>query len=102
MTSKIELGKVVATEKVMDSMLADPENSALYHGMLRRHGVGDWGDLTTADIDRNNESLEHGSGRLISSFKLPARCPEDRLLIVTDVDRAMTTLRFPSEYGCKP
>ncbi len=102
MTSRIELGKVVATKKVMDSMLEDPENSALYHGMLQRHGIGDWGDLSAVDFDKNNESLEQGNGRLFSSFKLPVRCPEDRLWIITEVDRSATTLMFPSEFAFKP
>lgn len=40
---------------------------------LRRHLVGDWGDLCPEDVEQNNEALKHGF-RLMSSYALgPAR-----------------------------
>lgn len=61
-----------------------------------------WGDLTKEDKDLNEEALKTG-GRLFSSYKiLPKDLMvdgiDDRLWIITEADRSVTTILFPSDY----
>ena len=62
---------------------------------LRRHHCGDWGDeLCAEDKAANEQALKDGS-RLLSCYRTPAG---DRLYIITEWDRSMTTILLPSEY----
>ena len=62
---------------------------------LRRHHCGDWGDeLCAEDKAANEQALKDGS-RLLSCYRTPAG---DRLYIITEWDRSMTTIMLPSEY----
>ena len=53
-----------------------------------------WGDLSDDDGKENEYSLEHGF-RLLSSYRTHAG---DRLWIITESDRSVTTLLLPEEY----
>ena len=62
---------------------------------LRRHHCGDWGDeLCAEDKAANEQALKDGS-RLLSCYRTPAG---DRLYIITEWDRSVTTILLPSEY----
>lgn len=62
---------------------------------LRRHHCGDWGDeLCDEDKTANEQALKDGS-RLLSCYRTPAG---DRLYIITEWDRSVTTIMLPSEY----
>ena len=62
---------------------------------LHRHHCGDWGEeLCAEDKAANEQALKDGS-RLLSCYRTPAG---DRLYIITEWDRSMTTLLLPSEY----
>jgi hypothetical protein len=62
---------------------------------LRRHHCGDWGEeLCDEDKQANEHSLKDGS-RLLSCYRTPAG---DRLYIITEWDRSMTTILLPEEY----
>jgi hypothetical protein len=62
---------------------------------LRCHHCGDWGDeLCSEDKQANEDALLHGS-RLLSCYRTPAG---DRLYIITEWDRSMTTILLPEEY----
>ena len=62
---------------------------------LLRHHCGDWGEeLCDEDKQANEHSLKDGS-RLLSCYRTPAG---DRLYIITEWDRSMTTILLPEEY----
>jgi hypothetical protein len=62
---------------------------------LHRHHCGDWGDeLCAVDKQANEDALVHGS-RLLSCYSTSAG---DRLYIITEWDRSMTTILLPEEY----
>lgn len=61
---------------------------------LDRHATGDWGDLEEEDKATNEEALVTGA-RILSAYTLPSN---DRLWIITEADRASTTLLTPLEY----
>ena len=61
---------------------------------LSRHLRGDWGDLCQEDKTENELSLKHGF-RLLSSYQVTET---EKLWIITEADRSVTTLLLPDEY----
>jgi len=88
---RFELGRVVATPGALDALRRTHSGAWTY---LRRHVVGDWGDLDTADMAENELSLVAGF-RLLSGYSLP---DGTRIWIITEADRSCTTLLLPEEY----
>lgn len=92
---EFELGTVVMTASAMHAV---PPHIAL--PCLAKHARADWGDgLCAADRKMNDEALLNGE-RLLSSYLIPAtECHgEDKLWIITEHDRSVTTLLLPSDY----
>ena len=91
------LGILLATPGALEFIQTnDVDIQALVH----RHVSGDDGDLCAGDKAANKVALKHGS-RIFSSY----RCVEGisdgdagRLWIITEADRASTTVLLPSEY----
>ena len=61
---------------------------------LARHATGDWGGLDPTDIAENECSMAHGF-RLLSNYQTDAG---EKLWIITEADRSVTTLLLPEEY----
>ena len=86
-----ELGQIVATPGALAALKKAGQQPGEF---LTRHVNRDWGDLDEEDRKENEYSLEHGF-RLLSAYKTNAG---DRLWIVTESDRSVTTLLLPEEY----
>jgi hypothetical protein len=108
---RFALGRVVAT----------PGALALMHGtnsnpfeLLAKHVTGDWGEIDPEDVQTNEDAVVHGL-RVLSVYRLPLqRAPEDasnaarptpqldvndnRIWLITEADRSVTTLLLPEEY----
>ena len=61
--------------------------------LLARHVVGDWGDLTEHDVNVNEQALEYGE-RLFSRYEIE----DSRFYVITERDRAVTTVLLPEDY----
>lgn len=103
------LGQVVATPGALELMRLT-ETSPLR--LIARHVAGDWGECDPEDVQTNNEALQHGF-RVMSVYRLPlmeegSAKPEgsepapsledDRIWVITEADRSVTTLLLPEEY----
>jgi hypothetical protein len=62
--------------------------------LLSRHQAGDWGELSPADRDENELSVKQGF-RILSNYPVGA---DERLWVITEADRSVTTILLPSEY----
>lgn len=62
--------------------------------MIERHQSGDWGELMPDDCSVNDDAVRSGS-QILSAYKLGE---SQRLWIITEADRSVTTLLLPSEY----
>lgn len=76
-------------------------NWATEHGfdvssLVRRHYCGDWGDVCAADAESNNQALVSGDGNLHSAFDISGL--NERVWVITEWDRSVTTVLFPHEY----
>lgn len=84
-------GQIVATPGAL-AALEQANRSPLE--FLSRHLRGDWGDLDQEDKTENELSLKYGY-RLMSSYPVSET---EKLWIITEADRSVTTLLLPEEY----
>lgn len=92
------LGRIVMTPGVIDlwydeTNVLGRENYAELMDAIRRHKSCDWGDVDTEDWQANNSALRVGL-RLVSYYKVGG----ERVLIITEWDRSVTTCLLISEY----
>jgi hypothetical protein len=90
MTAQIPLGRVVATPgalKLLSEIGEDPFD------FLARHETGDWGELCAFDRRQNEIALRDGY-HVLSSYPLGTQ----RVWIITEADRSVTTILLPEEY----
>ena len=86
---KFPLGRLVATPNALVSIPHDEMLAA-----LRRHVVGDWGQMTVHDWESNELALTAGS-RLFSVYRTRAGLT---FWIITEADRSATTVLLPEDY----
>lgn len=86
------MGDIHATPGALELLQADLE---LAYMLLIRHQSGDFGDICAEDRALNAEAVRLGGARIMSVYKLPAA---GTLWIITEADRASTTLLTPDEY----
>lgn len=85
------LGRIVATGGALRALV---EASQLPHEFLGRHVQGDWGELDEHDRAVNDEAVL-GLGRILSAYTLST---DDRIWVITESDRSVTTILTPDEY----
>ena len=89
MVGLFSLGKIVATPGALEVLTHEEAVS-----LLRRHQEGDWGEVNGFDRRANNRALKDGT-RLLSAYV--CACGE-KVWILTEADRSVTTLLLPEEY----
>ena len=87
--AKFQLGQLLATPGVLEA--AGGEDLGPY---LARHAVGDWGTVNAEDKRANDRALVEGM-RLFSAYVLANGV---KVWIITEADRAATTVLLPEEY----
>ena len=105
---KFDPGQIVATRGVLETMQRYEVFALYVENCLLRHLSGDWGDLDPKDAALNDKALESGEERIFSVYKYDksifspftyASIPDDgKIWIITEWDRSVTTILFPSEY----
>ena len=90
------VGQVLRTHGACEALSVDfkDKSPVLTLMLLARHMSGDWGDICPEDKGVNKDSLKHG-GRIMSVYKLFSG---PTVWIITESDRASTTVLLPSEY----
>ena len=88
--AKFKLGQVVSTPGALKQY--GSEQLSIH---LARHARGDWGDMDAEDIASNDAALLDNDGRLFSSYDMGHG---EKLWIITEWDRSVTTFLLPSEY----
>ena len=82
------LGRIVATPGVLELGID-------LAPFIRRHHCGDWGDGLCGDDKQTNEDALVAGDRLLSCYVVGG---DDRIYIITEWDRSVTTLLLPEEY----
>ena len=63
------------------------------YDLLMRHVAGDFGELCAEDVAANERAVVEGA-RIFSAYIVAG----ERLWVITEADRSVTTLLLPSEY----
>jgi hypothetical protein len=84
------VGQVVATPGALAFCEQHSINPLLFLG---RHMGGDFGDLDASDVQANVHAMQHDE-RILSAYVLNG----ERLYVITEWDRSLTTLLMASEY----
>jgi hypothetical protein len=90
--AKFPLGQIMMTRAINDRVADDTAFAKLVWNSLLRHANGDWGDLDKADVQANNEAVLNGE-RLLSAYG-----SSEKIWIITEWDRSVTTILFPGDY----
>ena len=85
------LGKVCATPGLIDALRENAQNPLYF---LARHVKGDWSEMDEHDQQENTHALTNGT-RIFSSYRMKNG---QKLYVITEADRSVTTLLLPSEY----
>lgn len=85
------LGLLLMTPGARDAIEAAGQEP---HVFLARHRAGDWGDLSDEDKVENEYSLTRDL-RILSAYKT---AKDEKLWIITEADRSVTTILLPEEY----
>lgn len=89
------LGKLVMTSGVEALLGRYP---LLIERCLSRHRVGDWGDVPADDWQANDRAVKVAD-RLVSSYPVNPDTPDtEKVWVITEWDRSVTTVLLPSEY----
>ena len=88
---RFSLGQLVATPGALEALAAAGQDPMAF---VQRHQAGDWGDVSDADKQENELSLQQGF-RLLSAYTLRTGV---RLWLITEADRSVTTVLLPREY----
>ena len=86
---KVPLGQIVATPAALGTVSQLDIVAA-----LRRHAVGDWGDVTPDDRAANEDALRSGE-RLLSVYRTASGTT---FWVLTEADRSVTTVLLPDDY----
>ena len=90
-TKRFPLGEIVATPGALSVLEKSGQPPLLF---LVRHARCDWGEVGKEDWLANDEGLENG-GRLLSAYRTSLG---ERIWVITEWDRSVTTLLLPDEY----
>ena len=89
----MEYGQIVATRGIAEEI----ERSAVFAteivAAFRRYKQHDWGELCEEDRLQNDEAVQIGE-RVLAAYPTT----KGTVWIITEWDRSVTTILFPSEY----
>lgn len=92
---KFETGQVVVTAGVAAEMEHNLGFIKFVLESFKRYEVCDWGNLCPDDAKMNDKAVKNGADRILAMY-------EDKkygkIWIITEWDRSVTTILFPSEY----
>lgn len=99
-TANFNTGFLNTTIGINEEMQNNSAFAEFFQNSFERHSKEDWGDLDEEDFESNNFALENKE-RILSSYHLPKNITienESKIWIITEWDRSVTTILFPSEY----
>ncbi len=86
---KVPLGQIVATPAALGAV-SQPDIVAA----LRRHAVGDWGEIDAHDRAANDDALKSNE-RILSVYR---SANGTTFWGLTEADRSVTTVLLPDDY----
>ena len=98
---EVSLGRLVMTRGVNNAVAESATMAKAVIRALRRYRSGDWGEVAPEDKALNDRALaadgRNGDDRILASYSVPGSI-DGKIWIITEWDRSVTTVLFPSEY----
>lgn len=96
---KIPTGQVLGTFLINTQMELNPYFNKFIQMCLKKHIDADFSGCCDEDANSNREALKDGN-RILNVFHIPNAIlkSEDKIWIITEADRKVTTILFPNEY----
>jgi len=98
-------GTTHITQDIHRATKNNPEFAMFIIECENQHKTGYWGNLCDEDRQANNYAV-YNNERILSSYEIPKHLnikngfdeKEHKIWIITEADRSLTTILFPSEY----
>lgn len=90
----LQLGRTVMTRGIAAEVEKGNISEADLTRLLDRHRSGDWGNLCCNDRELNEYAVMNNE-RVFSSYDVEGI---GKVWVITEADRSVTTILFPSEY----
>lgn len=91
---KFKLGRIIWTRGINDLVARNSVFVKFIMDSLKRHAIGEWGNLCSDDKKENEVAIEEGN-RILSAYEAD---DQPKIWIITEADRSATTILFPDEY----
>lgn len=91
------LGQMVMTRGVNELIAENIDFAKHVRTAFDRYCAQDWGDLGAEDKTMNDAAVASGEDRIFARYNFPGDSTQD-IYIITEWDRSVTTILFPSEY----
>jgi hypothetical protein len=91
---RFDLGQIVQTSGVYEKISKDINFFLYVNECLNRYIKCDWGEMCDEDKEMNDLAVET-EGRILASYESKDM---PKIYIITEWDRSVTTILFPSEY----
>ncbi len=88
------LGRIVYTQGIAAVIESGRITEYELRRLIIRHQNGDWGNLSAGDKAANDYAAKHDD-RILSSYIVDGI---GKVWVITEWDRSVTTILFPSEY----
>jgi hypothetical protein len=89
----MECGQIVATRGIAEEIERNPFFALEVMEAFNRYQRLDWGELCEEDKRLNNEAVHNGE-RVLAAYQTS----KGKVWIITEWDRSVTTILYPSEY----
>lgn len=89
-----KLGKLVMTRGVHSKIKEDVDFAIGVLDAFERYQRCDWGDLCNSDKAENEKAIRDGAERIFALYHIGT----EKIYIITEWDRSVTTILFPEEY----
>ena len=90
----MKTGQTVMTRGIADKVADNEKFAKQVTYFMGLYFSGDWGSVSEDDKEMNDINVQMGIGSLMGAYET---C-EGRIWIMTEHDRSVTTILFPSEY----
>jgi len=94
--AKFELGELVCASDVMERIWAQNGFGAYVLRSLNRYTRCDWGEMNDEDKEMNDMAIGPNEDSVLAVYE-HSKHPEWKIVITTEIDRSVTTIRFSDE-----
>lgn len=91
---KLDLGQIVITQNVNIAIKSNNKFYEFVMESLEKYKNKDWGNMCKEDKEINDDAIKTGESRIFAAYEKE----KDKIWIITEWDKSLTTILFPSDY----